>query len=124
MQRLAGGPAAARRDVGKGFEGLQEGALAGMQDEVDGAAASLSGEMIVELGAIDAEDGARTLPACMVAAVAVLSEGGGDALQGNAAERVGPQRAAIPHGPSSALAASTWLMSTVRVSAAVAACSA
>ena len=63
MQRFAGGPAASRRDVGKGFEGLQEGAVADMQDEVDGAAASLSGEMIVELGAIDAEDGARTLPA-------------------------------------------------------------
>ena len=121
---LASGFGSGRRDVGEGFEGLEDGEVAGMQDEVDGAAAALSGEMIVEPGAADAEDGARARPAYGVAAVAVISEGGSDALQVNAAERVGAQRAAIPHGPSSALAASTWSMSTLRALVAVAACSA
>ena len=83
-----------------------------------------SAQVIVELGALDAEDGAGALPASVVAAVAVVSEGGSDALQGDAPERVGPQLAAIPHGPSSALAASTWAMSTLCALAAVAACSA
>ena len=70
---LAGGFGAGRRDVGEGFEGLEEGAVAGLQDEVDGAAASLCGEMIVEPGAVDAEDGAWARPACGVAAVAACS---------------------------------------------------
>ena len=95
-----------------------------MQDEVDGAAASLSAEMVVEPGAVDGEDGARAFPACFVATVAAVSEGDGDALEGDAPERVGLKVAARLHGPSSALAAATWAVSTLRVLAAAAAWSA
>ena len=56
-----------RLEIGQDLEGLEEGAVADEQDEVDGAAAAGCGEMVVELAAVDAEDGAGAFPARAVA---------------------------------------------------------
>ncbi len=102
-----------RLDFGEGLEGLKEGAVAREQDEVDCPAAAGCGEMIVELGAVDAEDGAGAFPFGGVAPAAAVSECGGDAFEGDVPECVGAQLAARGHGPTSRLAIATWSIFTL-----------
>ena len=96
-----------RLEIGQDLEGLEEGAVLNEQDEVDGPSAAGCGEMVVELAAVDAEDGAGAFPARAVAVAAAVSECGCDALQGDVPERVGAQLVARGHGPTSRLAIST-----------------
>ena len=124
QERLGFGVGGGRRDACEDLECLSEAAAPGMEDEVDGPTTAAGAQVIVELGAVDAEDGAGSLPARPVAGIAAVSECCCDALQGDAPECVGLERAARLHGPSSVPAAATCSVVTVRAFAAAAAWSA
>ena len=79
-----------------------------MQDEFDGVAAAGTAQVIVELAAMDAEDGAGALPARSVAGIAAVSEVCGNALKGGypGVRRPGARCAASRAG----LRAGGWLL--------------
>ncbi len=90
--RGAGGSGCGRgrgRAVSEERDGLAETAAAGVQDQVDRAAAAVAAGVIEELGAADAQQRTRTPPAFAVARVARVAEPLGERLEGAVAQAVG-----------------------------------